>query len=269
MNAKDLAALAALGIGGAYLYNRNKKSDDDGESRKSRDFDAVEPEVQMPAYQGRTADRLADIQNEYGKAPAADMGTEGRRTSMAIAPAAKKPAARPAAPAAQVAAPETPAGNPKLNSILDTNIYKDSQRRKAALASEEANNALFIGDIGKGISMEDTKAYMDNQRAKAAERSKEAKATFAKGDAAKVNSLRAAADARKQAAAKKAEATANSQAIIDRISTRTRPYMKDEPGNDMKRGGAVKKMASGGKVSSASSRGDGIAQRGKTRGKMY
>ena len=33
-----------------------------------------------------------------------------------------------------------------------------------------------------------------------------------------------------------------------------------------KRGGKVKKMASGG---SASSRGDGIAQRGKTRGKMY
>jgi len=38
----------------------------------------------------------------------------------------------------------------------------------------------------------------------------------------------------------------------------------------MKRGGAVKKMASGGmtsKVSSASKRGDGIAQRGKTKGR--
>jgi hypothetical protein len=36
-----------------------------------------------------------------------------------------------------------------------------------------------------------------------------------------------------------------------------------------KRGGKVKKMASGGMTSSASKRGDGIAQRGKTRGKMY
>jgi hypothetical protein len=36
----------------------------------------------------------------------------------------------------------------------------------------------------------------------------------------------------------------------------------------MKKGGAVKKMASGGSVSSASKRGDGIAQRGKTRGKV-
>ena len=39
----------------------------------------------------------------------------------------------------------------------------------------------------------------------------------------------------------------------------------DEAGNEMKRGGAVKKMSSGG---SASSRADGIAQRGKTRGTM-
>lgn len=36
----------------------------------------------------------------------------------------------------------------------------------------------------------------------------------------------------------------------------------------MKKGGKVKKMASGGKVSSASKRADGCAQRGKTRGKM-
>jgi len=46
----------------------------------------------------------------------------------------------------------------------------------------------------------------------------------------------------------------------------------DEAGNPMKKGGAVKKMASGGmtsKVSSASKRADGIASRGKTRCKMY
>ena len=42
----------------------------------------------------------------------------------------------------------------------------------------------------------------------------------------------------------------------------------DEAGNPMKRGGRVKKMAKGGITSSASSRGDGIASRGKTRGKF-
>ena len=41
-----------------------------------------------------------------------------------------------------------------------------------------------------------------------------------------------------------------------------------EDGVPYKKGGAVKKMASGGMVSSASKRADGIAQKGKTRGKM-
>ena len=38
-------------------------------------------------------------------------------------------------------------------------------------------------------------------------------------------------------------------------------------GREFKRGGNVKKMASGGSVSSASKRADGIAQRGKTKGR--
>jgi hypothetical protein len=43
----------------------------------------------------------------------------------------------------------------------------------------------------------------------------------------------------------------------------------DAMGNPiMRRGGAVKKYASGGSVSSASKRADGIAQRGKTRGRV-
>jgi hypothetical protein len=44
--------------------------------------------------------------------------------------------------------------------------------------------------------------------------------------------------------------------------------MLSEEDQGMKRGGKIKKMASGGSVSKASSRGDGIATKGKTRGKM-
>ena len=43
---------------------------------------------------------------------------------------------------------------------------------------------------------------------------------------------------------------------------------RDEADNLYKKGGAVKKMASGGMASSASKRADGIATKGKTRGKM-
>jgi hypothetical protein len=42
----------------------------------------------------------------------------------------------------------------------------------------------------------------------------------------------------------------------------------DEAGNPMKKGGSVKKMASGGMASSASKRADGIATKGKTRGRI-
>jgi hypothetical protein len=43
---------------------------------------------------------------------------------------------------------------------------------------------------------------------------------------------------------------------------------KDKKFIDKKKGGAVKKMASGGSVSSASKRADGCATKGKTRGKI-
>jgi hypothetical protein len=43
---------------------------------------------------------------------------------------------------------------------------------------------------------------------------------------------------------------------------------RDRPDPNFKKGGSVKKMVSSGKVSSASSRGDGIAQRGKTKGRI-
>ena len=51
---------------------------------------------------------------------------------------------------------------------------------------------------------------------------------------------------------------------------RTR-FNEDEVGMEFKRGGKTKKMASGGSTSSseASRRADGIAQRGKTKGRLY
>ena len=64
-------------------------------------------------------------------------------------------------------------------------------------------------------------------------------------------------------------ATAMRSLISSREATDNRPVnqrIKEALG--MKKGGSVKKMASGGSVSSASRRADGIATKGKTRGKM-
>ena len=55
---------------------------------------------------------------------------------------------------------------------------------------------------------------------------------------------------------------------VTRPGTNTNYENKDVSDMSMKRGGKVKKMASGGMTSSASRRADGIAQRGKTKGKV-
>jgi hypothetical protein len=59
------------------------------------------------------------------------------------------------------------------------------------------------------------------------------------------------------------------EAIMDTVANASKPYSSSmyDKMKGRKAGGSIK-MASGGKVSSASSRADGIAQRGKTRGKM-
>jgi hypothetical protein len=59
------------------------------------------------------------------------------------------------------------------------------------------------------------------------------------------------------------------EAIMDTVANASKPYSSSmyDKMKGRKAGGSIK-MASGGKVSSASSRGDGIAQRGKTKGRM-
>ena len=54
----------------------------------------------------------------------------------------------------------------------------------------------------------------------------------------------------------------------DAGAARGETFVVDSDNTEFKRGGKVKKMASGGATKSAASRGDGIAQRGKTRGTM-
>jgi hypothetical protein len=51
-------------------------------------------------------------------------------------------------------------------------------------------------------------------------------------------------------------------------ASRTR-FNEDDVGVEFRKGGKAKAYAKGGSVSSASSRGDGCATKGKTRGKIY
>ena len=63
-------------------------------------------------------------------------------------------------------------------------------------------------------------------------------------------------------------AAAKNKELTDEILDILRGSSADEAGIDFKKGGKIKRYAAGGSVSSASRRGDGIAQRGKTNCKM-
>jgi len=78
----------------------------------------------------------------------------------------------------------------------------------------------------------------------------------------------------KEAAAKKAEAAKATKGFGPKLTFLTPERLKQSKEamrrarEGMNKGGAVKKYASGGSVSSASKRADGIAQRGKTKGRI-
>ena len=76
-------------------------------------------------------------------------------------------------------------------------------------------------------------------------------------------------------AAQSKELTPSQAAMADRIRARQEMFGSGRAAREfaeaggMKRGGKVKRYSSGGSVSSASKRADGIAQRGKTRGRIF
>ena len=182
---KNLAGLAALGALG-YMLTKGGKGEDSNPARAARP-ESTETRLESPED---------TIKRSMAKAPEAEdanYGNEERRTSIAVAPAAKlskKPAA------AKRAAVDNGGGKPANRSILPV---------EDAMANYKPRYTPPM------------KAPVTTQGA-----------TYDK-----------------------------------------KPYMPEEVDMSIgrKKGGMVKKMASGG--TTASRRGDGIASRGKTRGKMY
>jgi hypothetical protein len=133
-----------------------------------------------------------------------------------------------------------------------------SKARKAAQAGAR-KRANLKRDVEEGIDRnlaDEVKSYSQSAAEKAI--------------AAKQN----AADRTRDLAAGQAKTKFTSES--KKPSKTTKKFDDNESNIEFKRGGKVKKpsmpikkMASGGMTSRASSRGDGIAQRGKTRGKIY
>ena len=123
-------------------------------------------------------------------------------------------------------------------------------------------------DISQSPRLDDMRSLRD-RAAKASQDANERRDIVSKQEQAKAADLTTTATGR---AMMDKELPRLAQRVKD-VSDTAKGYdaefrARDDMLEGYKRGGKVKKYASGGSVKSASSRGDGIAQRGKTRGKL-
>jgi len=331
MKAKDLAALAALGVAGYAAYDKFGKK---GEAKKGEEMPAykgreanrvadIEAESDeyagMPAYQGRSANRVGDIEadNDYvmprtaprdiGGMRPEDVGQgdsqSATRSGYNKLRAAGANSKTPAAALTDYVAPRTVAKPVEVAPAAveaAPAVVKDYKQPFAkypdAPAYTEATPAQRIAaaDAASGASHPSTKkteelrAYSRAEAAKDLER-KKANGTFVPIPQ-KVKVTRPEGDPNfvSPEEGMKAYGTRagyqTPQGVINYAPTQqvanARDYARKNPQPSIasmlgfKKGGAVKKMASGGLASSkmskpsGASRGDGIAQRGRTRGTL-
>jgi hypothetical protein len=283
MARKDLAGLAALGALG-YMLNRDKPTQVEDRSGSSFSMrGGAEDERPAPTGMGEATQLLSDRNENFSN--------EGRtgitRTPVGAVP---RPRPRPMA-AAPVAAPQqtAPAGpvNPidELNRATGTKpMDPNSDRGPNAVTGTEldrnvnnAMNAVGGGGLRMVRNLARAKAEADMARAATTKGGKLAEyITPELGYSQKVlqnnptkqltgpsKAELVARDRAARAAEREAGRKEFNQRGVDR-------FVESTFEGGMKRGGKVKKMASGGMArSSASSRGDGIASKGKTRGRIY
>ena len=339
MKARDLAALAALGIAGKYAYDKfggkgeAKKDnyDREGGNRysspvvendsaevevpryvrdrvdRTADIEAEAGEAAMPAAQPRSrVDRSAELQAEFGPKAAAAQSGDGGAAARALL---KKKSSGPAAPAAVAPAPAVVADDYPSQHYGPKPVYDSNapvEQRLEALnaangaASESARTTDALANTSRAAVMVD-RANRANPTAMRASGASTPSAKMTDKLAVGSRANQAAYLAQKLAAAPAAPAVVPTPAIVPTPAAAPAAqkftYTKDQYGNivrsdgkvsstifsagqqgnaarnGMKRGGVVK-MASGGLASSkmskpsGASRGDGIAQRGRTRGTL-
>jgi hypothetical protein len=169
---------------------------------------------------------------------------------------AAQAAARSAAPASSAASrPVSAVDQIPTDSALYRNVTDGERVSGNELTRNVGNTLAALTPLGGGFGKVGAELMTAKGAAQRAEKARElAEAARRAKPATTLKSTPSTAPARANQAAKSGR----------------KKFNEDEEGVVFKRGGMTKKMASGGmSVSKASSRADGIAQRGKTRGKLY
>lgn len=240
--ARDIAALAGL-AGLAYAMRNKDKSNEDAGDQKTSSYTKDTKKVEASDDRMSNEDYIKSRMKKAPEAEDANYGNEGRRTSMGVAPTPKT----------------TTKAAPKLETIT---TRKDPREAEASMSrgtrsvpndnySNEGRSSAkppsAVSSSAEG--MKNYKPRRNSTPANTASSSAEGMTNY------------------KPRVTPPAAPFKGGQSGYDEAGNflgGRRGY--DEAGNPMKKGGAVKKMASGGMT--ASRRGDGIATKGKTRGKI-
>ncbi|CAB4168204.1 hypothetical protein UFOVP1276_81 [uncultured Caudovirales phage] len=280
MKARDLAALAALGIAGKYAYDKfgGKKKDDEPKSKaKAADEDTFRSDRGMRP----DADMRDDFRSDAGMRPDADM-RDNFRSDAGMRPDAAMPAAKAAV--SRSVAP-TVAAAPAADAVADDYVMPRTAPRQMPDATrvKQYNPDIMYADtvqrdpsINTG-SATNQQAATRNKRAGVvpSQRPNDAAAARIARQSASASEIaaRQAGIARKEKAFQKNVAFDPARASSVPLAHSQNVSFANQYQRGRAKGGAVK-MASGGMTSSkmskpsGASRGDGIAQRGKTRGTL-
>jgi len=231
MARKDLTALAALGTLGYMLSKKGDKKD--------------EKSTTAAAERRITADREAT-----------DQKTSGDKEDMFIEPGS--------GPYNQQFDDELPSAS--APSRASATVKKPVVKTTAKPASK---TPAYVQSYTEDMMDADNPRSVKAEKAPAAASTAAAKpATAAKLSSSSRVPTSEQAAANRDAAMDKIKGVGSSIGDYFGNLTSTSRYMKKKPEGEYRHGGKVKKMASGGMTSSASKRADGIATKGKTRGKM-
>jgi len=289
-NAAKLAGLAAL-AGAAYLFSKKKKEsegDDTGSTRKARS-DSTETRDEDYSNEGRNKPPVTSPVKTATRAPAPkavsddmdeDYGNEGRRAaftpSSRATPGGVSKRTEGGAPMPSLRAVEARAASNKTDAMRNASraqarrvpVPQDivdqipGQNRSGPTGGERvsgtelgrnvSNTLNALAPMGSGVGKVGAE-LMTAGRGQRAYNAAQAERRAAEG-----MSPAEALAARQEAA----------QAAREAKTLNPNAWMAGPKGmaENFRKGGAVKKMASGGMT--ASRRGDGIASRGKTRGKI-
>ena len=282
--AKDLAALAGL-AGLAYAYNKNKGNKDDssktdgksGETTSSKK-DADDNDTLARANREESSGLSTTKNSVVSAITSPKAASNDKAGSQGVIPPKSSTAVNPKKPA------------PKLETITtrkDPREAETGMSRGTRTPAKPASTSSSSEEGMKNYKPRSTPASPAKDTAVSAvkEAAKTVAKTAGQGPAGAIaTAAKPLADKAVAASGYKVptseEAAANRQAVYDKVKgvgSSVVDYVKNfetpaerrsrerKESSGMKRGGAVK-MASGGMA--ASRRGDGIAQRGKTRGKM-